>query len=65
MTEEELKRFIYVSIISADNYNYPEEVKQEVMRRYHSQLGKQPLDWSIILDPLGDDKYKYMKILVS
>ncbi len=65
MTEEELKIFIYVSIISADNDDYTEEVKQEVMRRYHDQLGKQPLDWSIILDSLGDDKYKYMKILAS
>lgn len=65
MTEEELKNFIFVSIISADNDDYPEEVKQEVIRRYHSQKGNQPLDWSVILDPLGEDKYKYMKILAS
>ncbi len=65
MTEEELRCFIYVgiSILNADNDNYTEEVKQEIIRRYNSQLGNQPLDWSIILDPLGEDKYKYMKIL--
>lgn len=65
MTEEELKNFIYVSIISADNDDYPEEVKQEIIRRYNDQKGNQPLDWSVILDPLGKDKYKYMKILAS
>lgn len=65
MTEEELKNFIYVSIISADNDDYPEEVKQEIIRRYNDQKGNQPLDWSVILDPLGEDKYKYMKILAS
>ena len=54
------KNFIFVSIISADNDEYTEETKQEVLRRYH-EADKE--DWSYILDPLGEDKYKYMKIL--
>lgn len=57
---ELLKNFIYISIISADNDEYTEETKQEVIRRYHEADMK---DWSYILDPLGEDKYKYMKIL--
>jgi hypothetical protein len=57
-----LKNFVYVSIISADNDKYPEEVKQEIIRRYHNSETK---DWHYILDPLGEDKYKYIKILES
>lgn len=57
---ELLKNFIYISIISADNDEYTEETKQEVIRRYHEADVN---DWSYILDPLGEDKYKYMKIL--
>ena len=54
------KNLIFVGIISADNDEYTEETKQEVLRRYHEADMK---DWSYILDPLGEDKYKYMKIL--
>ena len=54
------KNLIFISIISADNDEYTEETKQEVLRRYHEADMK---DWSYILDPLGEDKYKYMKIL--
>lgn len=57
---ELLKNFIYISIISADNDEYTEETKQEIIRRYHEADVN---DWSYILDPLGEDKYKYMKIL--
>ena len=60
-----LKILVFTGIISADNDEYTEEVKQEVIRRYYEQKGNQPLDWSVILDPLGEDKYKYMKILAS
>ena len=55
-----LKNLVYVSIISADNDKYTEEVKQEIISRYHS-VGDS--DWSYVLDPLGEDKYKYMKLL--
>jgi uncharacterized protein (UPF0371 family) len=54
------KNLIFVSIISADNDKYTEDTKQEIIRRYHEADVK---DWSYILDPLGEDKYKYMKIL--
>lgn len=58
MSKEELqmiKNVIFVNIISADNEEYEEGVKQEVLRRYNEQKGNQPLDWSVILEPLGED----------
>lgn len=50
-----IKNVIFVNIISADNEEYEEGVKQEVLRRYNEQKGNQPLDWSVILEPLGED----------
>lgn len=57
-----LKNLIFVSLISADNEEYTEEVKQQILSRYH-EVGFS--DWSYVLDPLGEDKYKYMKILMA
>ena len=57
-----LKCLVFASIISADNTEYTEEVKQEVLSRYHKDG---PHDWSYILDPLGEDKYKYLEILTK
>lgn len=59
---EMMKNFIYVSIISSDNDEYPEEVKQRIISRYHEVGSK---DWSYVLEPLGEDKYKYLKILAA
>ena len=52
---ELLKNFIYISIISADNDEYTEETKQEVIRRYHEADMK---DWSYILEPIKDEKQR-------
>ena len=57
--EDLIKNLIYVSIISADNDNYTEDVKQEIIRRYKIDHN----NWSYILEPLGEDKYKYIGIL--
>jgi len=54
-----IKSLIYVSIISADNYDYTEDTKQEIIKRYKIDNK----DWSYILEPLGEDKYKYIGIL--
>lgn len=59
MTTGQLKNLIFVSIISADNYEYPEEVKQEILRRHKEQRG----NWEYILEPLGEEAEKYLDIL--
>ena len=35
MSEESLKYFVFASIISADNDEFTEEVKQEIISRYN------------------------------
>ena len=60
-----LKITIFASIISADNGEYTEEVKQEILQRWHDNIGSGPLDWNVILEPLGGDKYKYLEILTK
>lgn len=49
---DELKNLLYVSIISADNDEFTEEQKQDVIRRYNV-LGDEK-DWDFIFEPLGE-----------
>ena len=51
----ELKNFLYVSIISADNdeFGLSEDDKQEIMRRY-----KESKNWAYILEPIEDNKQR-------
>lgn len=51
----ELKNFVYVSIISADNdeFGLSEEDKQEIISRY-----KLSEDWDFILEPIKDEKMR-------
>jgi len=60
-----LKCLVFTSLISADNDEYPEEVKQEILHRYGVYEDFNDKNWNYILDPLGKDKEKYMKILGS
>lgn len=63
MSKEELKHFLYVSIISADNYDYTEDQKQEVIARYHAD--EEDFDhknWKFILAPI-EDADKLVKLL--
>ena len=55
----ELKNFVYVSIISADNdeFGLSEEDKQEIMSRY-----KLSEDWDFILEPIKDEKIREMLV---
>ena len=55
----ELKNFVYVSIISADNdeFGLTEDEKQEIMRRYDMNMG-----WDSILEPIKDEKQRNMLI---
>lgn len=56
-----LKNLAFVEIISADNDKYIEEIKQEVLRRYEES----PEDWRYILEPLGEDAEKYLRIMLA
>lgn len=59
MTMNELKNFIYVSIISADNdeFGLTEDDKQEIIRRYDLEES-----WDNILEPIKDEKQREMLI---
>ena len=55
----ELKNFVYVSIISADNdeFGLSEDDKQEIMSRH--KLGS---TWEYTLEPIKDEKKRKMLI---
>lgn len=59
MTTNELKNFVYVSIISADNdeFGLTEDEKQEIMHRYDMEMG-----WDSILEPIKDEKQRQLLI---
>ena len=52
---EELRNYIYASIISADNdeFNLSEEDKQEIIQR--RRMGS---TWEYILEPIKDEKQR-------
>ena len=53
MGEEAIKCLVYVSIISADNDEYTEDQKQEVIARYNAD--EEDFDyknWKFILEPV-------------
>ena len=67
MNEESLKYFIFASIISADNDEFTEEVKQEIISRFDEQSPSKAdkdekevsnewnkMNWEYILEPIGD-----------
>lgn len=54
-----LKNLVFVSLISADNDKYPEEVKQEIMKRREERPGV----WEYIFEPLGEDADKFIKLM--
>jgi len=63
MEAEELKYFIYASIISADNEEFTEDQKQEVMRRFdlEEDIPFDDKDWKFILEPV-DNSDKLLKL---
>lgn len=54
MTNEELRNYIYVSIISADNDELSEDEKQQILNRYKVNPG----DWAYILEPIKDERQR-------
>lgn len=65
MTKDELKRFVYVSIISADNFDLEEDVKQDILHRYDDKKDINEQDWDYVLDPITDKELRnrYIKLL--
>ncbi len=63
MEKEELKYFIYASIISADNDEFTEDQKQEVIRRFdlEEEVPFDDKDWEFILEPVDKDN-KLLKL---
>lgn len=57
MSNKELKVFLYTSIISADNDELSEEVKQEILRR-SGDLNFDTANWKYILEPIEDEVYR-------
>lgn len=59
MTMNELKNYVYISIISADNdeFGLTEDDKQEIIRRYDLEES-----WDNILEPIKDEKQREMLI---
>lgn len=56
---EELRNYIYASIISADNdeFNLSEDDKQEIIQR--RRMGS---TWEYILEPIKDEKQRKMLV---
>lgn len=54
-----LKNLVFGGLISADNDKYPEEVKQEIIKRHEERHGV----WEYILEPLGKDADKFIKLM--
>jgi len=57
MNSKELKIFLYTSIISADNNELTEEVKQEILQRA-GDLDFNNANWKYILEPIEDEVYR-------
>lgn len=56
MDENSIKYFVFGSIISAENDEFTEEVKQEIIGRYNPEEDWNNHDWEYILEPIGDKK---------
>jgi len=54
MDNDSLKYFVFASIISADNDEFTEEVKQEIIRRYNPDDKWEDHNWEYILEPIKD-----------
>ena len=60
MEVQELKNFLFVSLISAENDSLTEEVKQAIISRFNEERDKNKewneYNWEYILEPLGDEE---------
>ena len=54
MDNDSLRYFVFASIISADNDEFTEEVKQEILSRYNPDDKWEDHNWEYILEPIKD-----------
>jgi hypothetical protein len=54
----ELQCIVFASLISADNDELEESVKQELIQR----RDEKPEDWKYILEPLGEEYNKLLEL---
>ena len=54
MDNNSLKYLVFASIISADNDEFTEETKQEIISRYNPDEKWEDHDWRHILEPIKD-----------
>lgn len=52
--KNDVKVLVLASIISADNDEYTEEQKQEVITRFNEARKTNKYDWNYILEPVDD-----------
>ena len=60
-SKEMMRNLLYISIISADNDEYDEDIKQSIISRYNENKGDP--DWWYVFEPLGEDREKYVKLM--
>lgn len=63
-----LKYLVLTSLISADNDDYDEGIKQEIIHRYgvvdiYDSMISPEIDWEYVFEPLGPDAEKYIKLM--
>ena len=58
MIGEEIKNILFTFIISADNDEFEEDLKQELLSRHEER----PDDWGYIYEPLGDTAKKLLEL---
>lgn len=54
MKDDSLKYLVFAGIISADNDEFTEEVKQDILSRYNPDEKWEDHNWRHILEPIGD-----------
>ena len=61
----DLQCFIFASIIRADNDDYDEATKQNIMRRYDKFKDSRDYNWEYILEPIKETEHyeAYLDIL--
>jgi hypothetical protein len=65
MKPSEAINFTIASIISAENEEFTEDVKQAVIKNLDGYKDSEKHDWKKILEPLGEDAYKYIEFLTA
>lgn len=65
MKPSEAINFTIASIISAENEDFTEEVKQAVIKNLDGYKDSEKHDWRKILEPLGEDADKWVEFLTA